>query len=100
MPNIKVPGDMEGFGIVVLEAGSYGLPVIASNIEGIKDAVIDGKTGFLVGAGNAKEYIKKMNELFSLPSSRIINLREGIIKQVNLNYGWDSIIAKYYNNFK
>ena len=30
MPNIKVDGDIEGFGIVMLEAGSVGLPVIAS----------------------------------------------------------------------
>jgi len=48
MPNIHVPGDQEGFGIVVLEAGSHGLPVIAADLEGIRDAVIDGKTGHLI----------------------------------------------------
>ncbi len=39
MPNITVPNDVEGFGIVALEAGSCGLPVVATNIQGIRDAV-------------------------------------------------------------
>ena len=52
-PNIKVAGDMEGFGISVIEAASCEIPVIASNIEGLKDAIKDGQNGFLVESGNA-----------------------------------------------
>jgi glycosyltransferase involved in cell wall biosynthesis len=37
----------EGFGLVFLEAGAHGLPVIGSRSGGISDAVQDGKTGFL-----------------------------------------------------
>jgi phosphatidylinositol alpha-1,6-mannosyltransferase len=59
MPNIRIPGDMEGFGIAALEAGSSGLPVIASNIEGLRDAVIDGVTGHLVEERNVQEYVDK-----------------------------------------
>lgn len=47
-PNVAAPGDMEGFGIVVLEAGATGLPVVASRLEGLKDAVNDGVNGVLV----------------------------------------------------
>jgi phosphatidylinositol alpha-1,6-mannosyltransferase len=46
MPNRTVPGDMEGFGIVALEAAVRGVPVVATGIEGITDAVIDGRNGF------------------------------------------------------
>ncbi len=38
----------EGFGIVYLEAGAYGKPVVAGNVGGALDAVIDGETGLLV----------------------------------------------------
>jgi phosphatidylinositol alpha-1,6-mannosyltransferase len=40
----------EGFGLVFLEAGAYGLPVVGSRTGGIPDAVRDGETGYLVGA--------------------------------------------------
>lgn len=54
MPNIVVPGDMEGFGIVALEASVRGVPVAASGIEGITDAVTPGKNGILLPAGDAE----------------------------------------------
>lgn len=41
-------GDVEGFGIVAVEAASFGTPVIASNQGGVPDAVSDGKSGNLV----------------------------------------------------
>lgn len=39
----------EGFGLVFLEAGAYGLPVVGTRTGGLSDAVKDGVTGFLVG---------------------------------------------------
>lgn len=48
MPSRDISGDFEGFGIVYLEANLCGKPVIAGNSGGVKDAVIDGKTGIMV----------------------------------------------------
>jgi len=56
MPNIPVPGHREGFGIVLLEAGAHGLPVVASRIEGIPDAVRPGETGLLAEAGDSSSF--------------------------------------------
>jgi phosphatidylinositol alpha-1,6-mannosyltransferase len=47
-PVRDVPGDVEGFGMVAIEAASYGLPTVAFNVGGVADAVIDGVTGRLV----------------------------------------------------
>ncbi len=87
MPNILVKGDMEGFGIVAIEASSCGLPVIASNLEGIKDAVINGKTGWLVQPYNSKEFIRKIE---SKPIS-IKTVRSTTINKFN----WDKIALNY-----
>ncbi len=87
MPNIKVKGDLEGFGIVAIEAGSCGLLVIASNIEGIKDAVINGKTGWLVKEKNAEAFINKI-KYYKLS-------RKDIRKIVNKKFDWENI-AKIY----
>jgi phosphatidylinositol alpha-1,6-mannosyltransferase len=48
MPNREVEGDIEGFGIVFLEAGAQEKPCIGGQSGGAGDAIIDGKTGILV----------------------------------------------------
>ncbi len=56
MPNVPVSNDMEGFGLVMLEANMCGLPVVASNIEGIADVITDGENGALIESGNAEHF--------------------------------------------
>jgi phosphatidylinositol alpha-1,6-mannosyltransferase len=50
MPSIemKEEGEVEGFGIAFLEANACGKPVIGGKSGGVKDAIVDGETGFLV----------------------------------------------------
>ena len=49
MPSRRLSSDdVEGFGIVFLEANLFGKPVIGGDSGGIRDAVLDGETGFLV----------------------------------------------------
>lgn len=48
MPSRQGPRDVEGFGIVLVEAGACELPVVATRTGGIVDAVADGETGILV----------------------------------------------------
>jgi phosphatidylinositol alpha-1,6-mannosyltransferase len=49
MPSRTEPdGAGEGFGLVYVEAGARGLPVVAGNVGGAVDAVVDGETGLLV----------------------------------------------------
>jgi phosphatidylinositol alpha-1,6-mannosyltransferase len=57
MPSRLPPGGAggEGFGIVYLEAGVHGLPVVAGAVAGALDAVVDGETGVLVAPQRADE---------------------------------------------
>lgn len=48
LPAINVPGDIEGFGIVLLEANAARKPVVATTVGGISDAVAEGVSGILI----------------------------------------------------
>jgi len=94
MPNIKVEGDTEGFGLVALEASIRGAYVVASGIEGIKDAVIDGKNGCLLPSENAQAWADKIHKLLSDEDKlKILSLqgKEYTEKQ----YSWDIMADGY-----
>ena len=48
MPNINVTGDIEGFGLVAVESACRGAVVVASAMQGLLEALVDGVTGILV----------------------------------------------------
>ena len=56
MPNLPVPGDMEGFGVVMLESGASGTPAIAADLEGIRDVITDEVNGRLVPSGDVTAF--------------------------------------------
>ena len=57
----------EGFGIVFLEAGAHGLPVVAGAVGGALDAVIDGQTGLLVDPTSSEAVGAAITELLLDP---------------------------------
>jgi glycosyltransferase involved in cell wall biosynthesis len=54
----------EGSPHAILEAMSFGVPVVATSVGGNNDAVVDGHTGFLVKPGDVKELAKKISVIF------------------------------------
>jgi phosphatidylinositol alpha-1,6-mannosyltransferase len=57
----------EGFGIAYLEAGAHGLPVVAGNVAGALDSVVNGKTGLLVDASDHVAVADAVSELLLDP---------------------------------
>ncbi len=100
MPNIKVNNDLEGFGIVAIEASSHGLPVIASRLEGIQDAIINNKTGFFAEPENASSFINKINEILTMQEYNKSNLRSEIHQNTIKYYSWNNIMNQYNKFFK
>ena len=94
-PNIHVDGDMEGFGLTVLEAGSCRLPVIAARLEGLKDAIIDGANGFLVEAENPKGYVDKINQILAKTPEEREQLGKAVRNYILAHYSWDTIADNY-----
>ena len=67
MPNIPVEGDMEGFGVVMLEAGQCGCPSIAARIEGIQDVITEGENGHLVASQNPESFREAILQYHQAP---------------------------------
>lgn len=90
VPNISVSHDMEGFGIVCLEAGSAGVPVLAAEVDGLIDAVQEGVTGLLYQAGNADECIRVFDLLLAEQWDA-----NAIANAVVQRHQWSRIVALY-----
>jgi len=63
-------GRVEGLGMVLLEAGATGIPVVGSHIGGIPEAVVDGRTGLLAPARDIEALARHMGTLLADPSMR------------------------------
>ena len=63
MDAVALPSLREGLANVILEAGAMGLPVVASDIPGCRDAVRDGVTGILVPPADAPALARAFQEL-------------------------------------
>jgi glycosyltransferase involved in cell wall biosynthesis len=87
-------GDTEGLGVVLLEAMSYGVPVIGSNLGGITDIVRDGETGLLVPPGDPVQLAAALQRL-ATDRDLAQRLGEGGRKHVATAFGWPAIMAQW-----
>ncbi len=64
LPGDPEPHDVEGFGIVFLEANACGLPVVGGRWGGVAEAVASGETGLLVEPGNPEDLARALEQLY------------------------------------
>jgi len=83
----------------ILEAMSYGLCVIASNIGGIPEQIQYMKTGLLFEPGNEKDFKKKLDYLLENPSE-IKRMGKNARKFVKKNFDWKKTVKKYEKIYK
>jgi glycosyltransferase involved in cell wall biosynthesis len=65
VPNLPRETAFEGFGLVALEGAADGGVVLAAETDGLPAAVVDGETGFLLPAGDAEAWARKIREVES-----------------------------------
>ncbi|MBK9099574.1 MAG: glycosyltransferase [bacterium] len=90
-----LPSLYEGFGIVLLEAMASGIPVIATNVDGIKEVVVDGESGILIPAKNPEAIADAVLNIIENPQlaeklvdagvkrSKLFDIREHVMKLDN-----------------
>jgi phosphatidylinositol alpha-1,6-mannosyltransferase len=97
-PNIAVPGDIEGFGRVLLEASLCELPVVAAGIEGIKDAISSGNNGILVKSEDVPEFVHEISKLAG-DRTKARNFGRQSRAYTLAHFGWEGIASQYVAGF-
>lgn len=92
-------GDTEGLGVVLLEAMATGKPVIASNVGGIPEVVVDGKTGILVHERDSQTLSKAIIDLIE-NSDRIQMFGRNARLHVTENFGWTRITKEFEESLR
>ncbi len=87
-------GETEGLGVVLLEAMSYGIPVVGSDIGGITDIIENEVTGLLVPPGDANQLASVLERLARDPELAD-RLGAAGMRRVQAEFGWPEIMRKW-----
>lgn len=96
MPSREEPPDVEGFGIVFLEAGACGTPVIGARSGGIPDAIRDGETGLLVPPVAPTALADAATRILTSPELAARLGEQGRRRVVN-ETSWDQVAERLWN---
>ncbi len=96
---LLLPSDTEGLPGVVLEAGYFGVPTVATDVGGIRECLIDNETGCIVPDKSIEGFVSKINYLLDNPSKRI-EMGQKSKKIVLENFNLKTITKSYIDFFQ
>ena len=100
---VSASKEPEAFGRVAVEAQAMEKPIIASNIGGSNETIIEEKTGFLFETGNAKSLSQKILKILSMDETSLKSIgiegRKNIIKKFNVEKMCFSTYSEYKRLF-
>lgn len=94
--NQKLEGDVEGLGMAWAEAAALGLPVIASNVDGIPEIIRDGKNGILVKP-SPQAFIQALDHLKSPRFRKKLGSKASVYTRGH--FSWKKAAKEYFNFF-
>ncbi|MFT2090400.1 glycosyltransferase family 4 protein [Paraglaciecola sp. 2405UD69-4] len=98
LPNRDIGRNIEGFGIVMLEAQACGIPVIGGNSGGTPETLIEGETGYIVDCTTPDALSPKIQSMLSDPNT--IEKMGSNARSHALHYDWDILSQKLEAVFK
>jgi phosphatidylinositol alpha-1,6-mannosyltransferase len=87
--------DVEGLGIVYLEASAAGLPVIGGDSGGAPDAILDGETGYVVPGRSVTALVQRITELLADPARAEAMGRRGLA-WAEREWDWSRVAGRLY----
>ncbi|MHA1439791.1 MAG: glycosyltransferase family 4 protein [Promethearchaeota archaeon] len=107
MPNFYSAADIfclpslhEGFPLSIAEALSMGLIIVASDTEGIPEAIVESKNGFLVEPKNVNQLSEKLLKALNLNEIEIKKISENNRKLAVEKYSWENIVNEIVKTYK
>ncbi|MDA3026258.1 MAG: D-inositol-3-phosphate glycosyltransferase [Actinomycetota bacterium] len=95
---VAVPSYSESFGLVAIEAQACGVPVIGTNVGGLKTTVADSKSGLLVNGHDPRTWAQVLAQL-SLDDAELKKLQIGA-RQHALKFSWDKTVSGLINVYE
>ena len=92
-----LPTLLEGFGMVLVEAMSHGLPIIASNVGGISEIIDDGDNGLLIPPASPDELAEAIRKLIEDKNLRT-RLGENAFEKYNRMPSWKESFEKFFKS--
>lgn len=96
---VVIPSRQESFGVTAVEGSACGRPVIASNIGGLAEIIVQEKTGLLVPAEDVSELSRAMEKLVANPSLRDALGRQGRAHVLKY-YDWQRNVTQMEQVYK
>ena len=93
MDVLVLPSRWEGLPNVILEAMAVKCPVVATNVGGIKELIIDGKTGLLVENENKEELTRKIEYVINYPTE-MEHIKQNAFDFVNANFSIIKMVSE------
>ncbi len=93
-----LPTLFEGMPTVVLEAMSYGLPIIVSDV-GATAELVNSENGFLIEKNNPEVLKKSLINFINLQTEEKLKMQKASFLKLKNNFTWDKIAEKHFNLF-
>ena len=90
----------EAFGRIAVEAQSMEKPIIASDLGGSKETIVNNKTGILFDAGDSDDLSKKIIEFFNFDKSTIEQMGKEGRKNVSAKFNVEKMCCSTYSEYK
>lgn len=95
-----LPSLHEGFPLSIAEALSIGLIIVASNVEGIPEAITENENGFLFEPRNVEQLSQKLIKALTLNQEQINKITQNNRKLARKEYSWEIITKKIEKLYK
>jgi len=90
----------EGMPMVLLEAGACGLPIVATDVGGNSEVVLNNKTGFIVPPRNPEALAQAMEKMMALPQEKRLEMGKAGRTYIEANYSLEHVVDQWVALYK